>query len=768
MSGFREAGSALRFLREQVRKALVMVERLQDLPIWLMDEVCRRKEDAVAEAIRAQLAATCLRELGVGDACSLLEREGIRSVQQVLDTPMRDMLRIQGLGPASAANIKALAELHREEVRAKVRELPDPDHRRVGDTPLLQSLVAYGNFRRKVEPELAGLQEEGDRLASAANEVVGRHGVVARAFSKRRRQSAIQESASVAREVMQLGRRLEESLKMGDPTQVDPRSAWSLYESNAAPFAAALEHSTAQRDRSRAVRPRQAKARRLGGGSGSKQESRRGSGSAKTGDLHPQMQRLPPVDPKQTGGLPSELVERIEASKLLRGPLTASLRRYQEFGARFLAHQGRAILGDDMGLGKTVQVLAYMCHLHALGARRFLVVAPNSLLINWEREVMKHSHLRPMLLHGSTRNQLAGEWSRKGGVAITTYGTLGALSRSLIGVDLLVADEAHYAKNPSSKRSQALGAIAGRASRVALLTGTAIENRLEEMGNLVRLVSQDVPGLVKVLVGKEEPDPLHVRSQLAPFYLRRSQGDVLKELPERSEVYEWVEFTKKDLEAYRCAEATGDLMTVRHAASAGCGTSESAKIQRLGELFEEYRSGGRKVVVFSYFRQTLDLVAGMAKGCEQIHGGLAAAERQAVIDRFSQQEGFAVLASQVEAGGLGLNIQAAQVVVLMEPQLKPSTESQAIARVHRMGQSRVVTVHRLVAKASIEEWAIELLETKRKIFNNYADPSALKDLSAMAVDPTNCSIEQELADRWSKQMMRRTSMSGAASMEDAR
>jgi superfamily II DNA or RNA helicase len=742
MVGFGEARGAMKFLKDQVRKALGLIEELQRLPIWLTEEVRRRRASVIEEATCAQLQATSIRELGQGLPFGMLENAGVSSVQQVLDAPMRDLIRIEGLGAGAAAQIRALAEVHSEAVRSKVREMPDPDHRRVGDTSLLQSILAYSDFRQKVEPELASLSQEGRRLAGAAAELRGQNGLLAMAFSRDKRRVAVEGASAAARDVGKLTRRLESALALGDPTKVEPKEAWDLYQRNTAPFIAALETAVAGPV---AVQPtRRAEAKRVAARVLKPLQRPSGQVAVPANEALPPAVALPPIDLKQTGGVPPELAARIEASVLLRGPLTASLRRYQEFGARFLAHQGRAILGDDMGLGKTVQVLALMCHLHALGARRFLVVAPNSLLINWERETGKHTRLRPLILHGDSRYQQVRDWMRNGGVAITTYGTLGALVGHLTSVDLLVADEAHYAKNPGSKRSQAIEVVASKASRVALLTGTAIENRLSELGSLVGLANPGLSELVKHLVEHEEPDPAETRKMLAPVYLRRLQTDVLKELPDRNEVCEWIEFTPDDGNAYRTAEAAGDLMTVRHAASVGCGTAASAKMQRLRELFDNYRTLGRKVVVFSYFRQTLDLVSSLAGGCEQIHGEASAADRQAVIDRFGSRNGFAVIASQIEAGGIGLNIQAAQVVIIMEPQLKPSTESQAIARVHRMGQSRMVTVHRMIAKGSIEEWATSLLEEKRKIFRSYADPSALKEVSAMAMDPSRTSIEHDL------------------------
>lgn len=175
-------------------------------------------------------------------------------------------------------------------------------------------------------------------------------------------------------------------------------------------------------------------------------------------------------------------------------------------------------------------------------------------------------------------------------------------------------------------------------------------------------------------------------------------------------------------------------------------TVTEAKYERLEDLVAEHRQADRKVVVFSFFRQVLDDVSDMFGGCPQITGDISSAERQRIIDCFTAAPGFAVLASQIDAGGVGINLQAASVVILMEAQFKPSTEWQAIARVHRMGQSRTVNVHRILASNTIEEHLVQLIEKKANLFMAYAQESAVKDSSAMASDPDTGSIERELLE----------------------
>jgi SNF2 family DNA or RNA helicase len=443
------------------------------------------------------------------------------------------------------------------------------------------------------------------------------------------------------------------------------------------------------------------------------------------------------------GGLPAGIAMDVENTRLLTGPLTASLRRYQTFGARYLILQERALLGDDMGLGKTVQVLAAMSHLHALGARHFLVVAPNSVIINWCREVEKHTEMSPVLLHGPERDERLAQWRIEGGVAITTYGTLSKLIDDIETVDYFAADEAHMAKNPAAIRSQAVAQAADRSQYVALMTGTALENRLSELQYLVQIVQPGLmPELNKII---DHPSgvikPEDVVRALAPAYLRRTQADVLTELPERVELEEWVDLTDADKKAYDAAKI--DMMSRRLAVNVGDGTLTSAKYERLGEILEEHADAKRKVVVFSYFRQTIEDVCALAGGAPRITGDTSGAQRQQIIDEFSANPTATVLVSQIEAGGLGINLQAAQVVILMEAQFKPSIEWQAIARVHRMGQSRSVMVHRLLARNTIEERLVQLIAEKTQIFKHFAHDSSVRDASLMAVD-TSGNFEMDL------------------------
>lgn len=435
------------------------------------------------------------------------------------------------------------------------------------------------------------------------------------------------------------------------------------------------------------------------------------------------------------GFLPTELAERIEAQPLDTSLLRVILRGYQAFGAKFVLTQRKAILGDEMGLGKTIEALAVIGHLHVAGERHSLVVCPASVLANWAHEVVRHSQLATFRLHGSGRDAALGQWAAEGGVAVTTFETLKALELPPgVEVAVLVVDEAHYVKNPSAQRTKAVRQWVGLARRTMFLTGTPMENRVSEFRTLVGHLDPAIAaqiGEVDGLAGSEA-----FRAAVAPVYLRRNQVDVLSELPERIDAEEWVEMEGADLDAYRRAVGSGNFMAMRRAAFDPGTVEGSAKLDRVAELTADAMVNGHKVVVFSFFRHVIDVVLAVVgdRAAGPITGDVAPAARQQIVDDFTASPHPQVLVCQIEAGGVGLNIQAANVVILTEPQWKPSTEEQAIARCHRMGQVRPVEVHRLLAEDSVDEWMREVLAGKSALFDEYVRRSDLKDATPEAIE----------------------------------
>ncbi|MEV8595934.1 DEAD/DEAH box helicase [Streptomyces sp. NPDC052012] len=453
------------------------------------------------------------------------------------------------------------------------------------------------------------------------------------------------------------------------------------------------------------------------------------------------------------GFLPSEVAERVHAQPLDDTHRRVSLRGYQSFGARFALAQRRVILGDEMGLGKTVQAVAALAHLAAEGHSRFLVVCPAGVLINWTREIRARSTLRALPVHGPDRQDAYAQWRERGGVAVTTFDVLHTLpapdTSKGSAPALLVVDEAHYVKNPDTRRARTVAVWAGRCERVLFLTGTPMENRVEEFRALLRHVRPDLVPAVRRSDAVAGPQAF--RTSVAPAYLRRNQQDVLTELPALLQVDEWEEFSAADQDAYRAAVAEGNFMAMRRAAYAD--PEKSAKLQRLRELVEEAADNGLKVVVFSYFRDVLAAVAQVLGETTArtpvlgpISGSVPAARRQQLVDDFTGAGGPAVLLSQIEAGGVGLNLQAASVVVLCEPQVKPTLEHQAVARAHRMGQTRPVQVHRLLAADSVDERLLHILENKRRLFDAYARRSDTAEATPDAVDVSDAALARRIVE----------------------
>lgn len=423
-------------------------------------------------------------------------------------------------------------------------------------------------------------------------------------------------------------------------------------------------------------------------------------------------------------GLPEELVRQVEMQPIYTEGLHATLRSYQEFGVRYILRQGNVLLGDEMGLGKTVQGIAAMVSLRALGATHFMVVCPASVLVNWCREITQFSDLAVTSVRGGDQAALR-RWREKGGAAVTTYESISRFTLpESFRFSMLVADEAHYVKNPAARRTQALLLLRRRAERVLFMTGTPLENRVDEMCFLISCLRNDISGQIKEM--KYISSAPQFREKLAPVYLRRTREDVLSELPELIEKEEWCEMSLAEWKQYTLSVATENFMAMRQV-SWDVDLKHSSKARRLLELCEAAEEDGRKIIVFTYFRETIRAVQKLlgARALEPITGSVSPARRQEIVDAFTKAEDGKVLICQVQAGGTGLNIQAASVIIFCEPQIKPSIENQAISRAYRMGQLRSVMVHRLLCDNTVDERILELLREKQDIFDSFAEESTV-------------------------------------------
>jgi len=435
-----------------------------------------------------------------------------------------------------------------------------------------------------------------------------------------------------------------------------------------------------------------------------------------------------PIARNSKAGLPEELIAQIEAMQIDLTGLKATLRSYQDFGVRYAVHQKRTLLGDEMGLGKTIQAIAAMVAMKAAGKHHFMVVCPASVLINWCREIQKFSDMEVTKIHGADEAALL-HWRENGDIAVTTFESISRFELpEKFKFDFLVVDEAHYVKNPEAQRTVAMQKLLAKTDGVLYMSGTPLVNRVDEMCFLVSCLQPQLNARLEQL--KLVSTAEQFRSELSGVYLRRVREDVLTELPELIEKEQWCELGSVERKIYREAVESGNLMAIRQVSWQVPELKDSSKAMRLWEICENAKEQGRKVIVFSFFRNTLQKVCTLlGDRCSQIiSGDISPAVRQEIVDKFNAAEPGAVLVSQVQAGGTGLNIQAASVVVFCEPQLTPAIENQAIARAYRMGQTRDVLVYRLLADETIDERMLEILSTKQKEFDAFAEDSVIGDL----------------------------------------
>jgi SNF2 family DNA or RNA helicase len=440
-----------------------------------------------------------------------------------------------------------------------------------------------------------------------------------------------------------------------------------------------------------------------------------------------------------------ELLDKIQAQELDTSTIKATLRQYQTFGGKFALTQGRVIIGDEMGLGKTLQAISAIAHRNLAGATRFLVVCPASVVTNWMREVDSRSDLPIIKIHGEDHKTSLQRWIESSGIGITTYDTLKSFELteqqiSALNVDTVIVDEAHYIKNIATGRTRTIQKWLDRSPNVIFLTGTPLENRVEEFVALAKLLDSKMGNELSRVALAAGPESF--RKAVAPIYLRRNTEEVLKELPELIEVIEYCTWEGVDKQKYIDAVAAGNFMAMRRAAFSPQPGMQPSKLERLVELVEESIDSGQKIIVFSYFRSVIEQVmqALGERAIGPITGSVSSSQRQNIVDQFQSSPTPLALVGQIQAAGTGLNIQAASVVILCEPQIKPSLEVQAIARAHRMGQVRKVQVHRLILPESVDEQMLAMLARKQTEFDDYARDSDLANSAIGAKEVSEESI----------------------------
>lgn len=460
-------------------------------------------------------------------------------------------------------------------------------------------------------------------------------------------------------------------------------------------------------------------------------------------------------DSNRKGWLSEKMFNEIQDEIYFPDGLLVTLRKYQEIGVKYLLHQEDGILGDDMGLGKSIQILACMVSLKNCGESHFMVICPASVINNWCREIEQKTRLRYFKIHGDAKKQGIKDWYEQGGVAVTNFESLNKISLPENGefkIGMLAVDEAHYIKNENTKRRELTEKMCEKAKRKILLTGTAIENNVMEMISLISILRPDIANEAMEWAAFSTSDKF--KEVVAPVYFRRKKEDVLTELPDLEETYEYLQMGKREEEKYEKNILERESAMKIRRLSFNVDLDYSCKAQRILEIVKEAKESDRKIIIFSYFIDTIDNMhtylnkkIGKGTSSKPIKGNVPVDERAKIIKDFEKAPAGTVLLSQINSGGTGLNIQSASVVIICEPQYKPSIENQAIGRAHRIGQTRNVLAYHLICENTIEEGMVERLMEKQKEFDEFADESVAAQRSEEFNDKKFGELIQEEIDR---------------------
>ena len=447
------------------------------------------------------------------------------------------------------------------------------------------------------------------------------------------------------------------------------------------------------------------------------------------------------------------------------GPLRERLRPYQIEGALWLLKNARSssagLLADEMGLGKTIQALAMM---EALPGPH-LVVCPSSLVWNWSREASVFCpNLRVLTIEGPERAERFPKIPDHD-LIITSYALLRRDAEHYKGFvfSTTTLDEAQHIKNPGSQNARAACAI--RSKSRFILTGTPLENSIRDLWSLFDFLLPGYLGTRKDFQERYEK-PLaagesagvwpRLLRRVRPWMLRRRKSEILKELPAKIEQVVQVELSPDQKAAYTqlqiAARAEVDAMRESGGAArmkvltallrlrqACCdlrllnGDSEapSAKLEALLELLGEAVDGGHRTLVFSQFTSMLDLIVPALDeaGISWCRLDGSTKDRGAVVERFQSDASISVFLISLKAGGAGLNLTGADTVIHFDPWWNPAVEAQATDRAHRIGQEKVVTSIKLIARDTVEQRVLEMQAKKRILSTELLEPDSVTSLS---------------------------------------
>jgi superfamily II DNA or RNA helicase len=437
------------------------------------------------------------------------------------------------------------------------------------------------------------------------------------------------------------------------------------------------------------------------------------------------------------------------------GSLEGILRPYQKEGVywlRFLSRNGLGgILADEMGLGKTLQALAFMRMLDGPS----LVVCPSSLLFNWMREAQKFvPELKVLCIEGAERGKLFPQII-KSNLVLTSYPLL---RRDIdrfreFKFASIILDEATHIKNPDTQNAQAAMALIGKHRFV--LTGTPVENSVRDLWSILHFVlpgylgrREDFRERYELPISRgSQPESARLAKRLRPVMLRRLKQQVAQDLPEKIEQVTYCDLSPEQEEFYQKLRQEGRRKVEELSGTKEQGRARiamltallrlrqvccdlrlvgqeakrpSGKMELLEELLEEAIDGGHRVLLFSQFVSMLRLIRAQLDEAGIRYGYLdgETKDRGKAVDEFQRSETLPLFLISLKAGGVGLNLSAADTVVHFDPWWNPAVEAQATDRAHRIGQTRVVTSYKLIARATVEEKILSLQQKKRAMIQS--------------------------------------------------
>ena len=417
------------------------------------------------------------------------------------------------------------------------------------------------------------------------------------------------------------------------------------------------------------------------------------------------------------------------------------LRDYQKNGVEFLCSNKSALLGDDMGLGKTVQTIVALKKLfQPKGFKRTLLIVPNSLVSNWVKEFTVWYPKLPVGVLAGNKESRENTLKHSSSIIIATYEQIRIIyeqPKDFGQFEYLIFDEAQRLKNSSSNIHQACKKI--ESNNVWMLSGTPLENNAEDIVSLF--------SILKYGTLQRGYTPSEIKEIISPYLLRRLKVDILQELPDLLEEDKYLDLNEKQLAFYNSLierkleldkkDSTGMLALITELKKV-CNfdpiSETSSKLDYLKEIIQDSFTRGEKIIVFSQYVETLKFIQkNLSVKTLIFDGSLNKKQKDSTVDQFQNSSEPIVFLASLQAGGVGLNLQAASRVVIFDRWWNPAVEKQAIARAHRMGNKNKVHAIKFVSAGTIEERILDLLHYKEDLFDEIVEGAVeLKDKASLA------------------------------------